>query len=325
MKRPLYRAGFTLIELLVVIAIIIGMLLPAVQQIRATAARMECSNNLKQIALAAVNYETTYKKMPPGIYGPPRTANDPYQYGSYRNIGALAAILPQMELDQIFKYTSGSQKFYEWAEFVNYKKAKSPWWTNSAAWGAAHYRIASYICPADNPYERNNVGVSLNAMGYTQLMVYYPAGAADNLGRTNYLGVAGTIGTTADGFYSRYEGIMTSQSGHSMAQIASRDGASQTFLFGEAIGTDAPGATAFSYSWMGAGSLATYWGTDPRLNNWYQYSSNHPGVVQFARADGSVNPVLRRVGNHVTWSTSWYNYQRASGFKDRETFSMDNL
>jgi prepilin-type N-terminal cleavage/methylation domain-containing protein len=91
------RNAFTLVELLVVIAIIgilIALLLPAVQAAREAARRSQCQNNLKQIALGVLNYESTYRQFPPSMQYPSGTVSDGWS--------AQSRILPFLEQESLF-------------------------------------------------------------------------------------------------------------------------------------------------------------------------------------------------------------------------------
>ena len=109
--RKACRSGFTLIELLVVIAVIgilTGLLLPAVQSAREAARRSQCTNNMKQIALAAENHESQKGFFPPGINVSPYSVdpnpsynNAPPFAGPYT--GCLAYLLPYVEQGNVYQ------------------------------------------------------------------------------------------------------------------------------------------------------------------------------------------------------------------------------
>jgi prepilin-type N-terminal cleavage/methylation domain-containing protein len=119
------RSGFTLIELLVVIAIIailIGLLVPAVQQVRESANRTQCANNLKQIGLACHSYHDTYKRLPPG--------------GDARGFSAQTLVLPFLEQGNLYRT-------------INFNV--SP--LNPANSLAAGEVIPVFVCPSDPQFD----------------------------------------------------------------------------------------------------------------------------------------------------------------------------
>jgi prepilin-type N-terminal cleavage/methylation domain-containing protein/prepilin-type processing-associated H-X9-DG protein len=110
MRAAHARTAFTLVELLVVIAVIgilVGLLLPAVQSAREAARRMQCQNNLKQIGLAIMNYESANRRLPMGWNG----MHDPMQGTTYR-WSFLAAILPYLEQGNLHDDLNLSRTLY---------------------------------------------------------------------------------------------------------------------------------------------------------------------------------------------------------------------
>jgi prepilin-type N-terminal cleavage/methylation domain-containing protein len=319
--RPRTRLGFTLIELLVVIAIIailIGLLLPAVQKIREAANRMKCSNNLKQIALGAHNYESANQTFPTGLRTDPGN-----NQGSLCSV--LANLLPYVEQDNAYRLipTAMLQKGYV-----------GPWWgsislgTNAPGITAGRTKISTYICPSDGGQFSQNTGVFIGmVISGNVLTGWYNAngGNAQDAGRSNYIGSAGMFGPLYP-----YAGVYYADSETRIAELS--DGTSNTVMFGECLGGAETGARDFALAWMGAGSLPFYWGL-PSPAQWYTYGSKHSGVIQFAYGDGSVRRMRKGIAltadanfnEGVPSTTDWRQLQRAVGMHDGEIADTNML
>jgi prepilin-type N-terminal cleavage/methylation domain-containing protein/prepilin-type processing-associated H-X9-DG protein len=311
--------GFTLIELLVVIAIIavlISLLLPAVQSAREAARRAQCVNNMKQLALAVMNYESSNSCLPPVELD--CTCETP---GSIHNGPSwLVAVCPQMEQSQIYNAYNYS---ITWRSYPNVTVVNA--------------QIASLICPSETVPDKTPLQGS-----YTSAPIPIPAGVPFLQAHTTYAGCSGiyysdyrSSTSLQDPCYAVWagteKGVIVGDNKITLASIT--DGTSNTFMLGEtAIGTLTTNPASFinqlSSRWWQIG----FWYSGEfdceypinaykRLNlqafppgivtpgDWTTAEgavSFHPGGCNFAFCDGSVRFIKETIA-------SWSPYNPATG------------
>ncbi|WP_337175060.1 DUF1559 domain-containing protein [Paludisphaera sp.] len=307
---PRRRPGFTLIELLVVIAIIavlIALLLPAVQAAREAARRSQCTNNLKQIALAMHNYQSALNTLPPGKKGD--------AWGSW-----MVFMLP---------YIEAVSAYNAWNYYGNNSGDPGTIDFDFRYNGAANItvtsaRISAFMCPSDGGSQTlSGIGITVN--GVTKLVTSqnYVVNFGNTMMQQRPLeGVTfGGAPFTCIGSpfvdiagYREREQAGIPNTCYSFAAIS--DGLSNTMMVSELlVGQPTNGLDLRGFSWCGPLGTYTAWtgpnsraadvlwpglcnspvgsGTNPPCVNadvtWYNAArSKHPGGVNVAMCDGSV-------------------------------------
>jgi len=195
------QRGFTLIELLVVIAIIavlIALLLPAVQQAREAARRTQCKNNMKQLGLAAMNYESTHKRFPTS--------------GKGVDLGQVVQYMfPQSFFTMILPYTDQAPLYAQLNLSLHY---------SNAANNATQTKITAFLCPSNA-----NTVPDTQGYGYTDYMPVAFVDIDPVTGIRNQL-VAPNLNATVDSLFGLY--------GNPIA--AATDGTSTTVAIFESAG-----------------------------------------------------------------------------------------
>ena len=279
-SAPRPRRAFTLIELLVVIAIIailIGLLLPAVQKVREAAARVQCSNNLKQMIIGLHNYHSSYERFP-AAFENPRSAPYPDYFSS--SWAWSSFLLPYIEQENIYRGLNVSENTRPGVAppglgIQSLKPSDLP--NNLGQAKVKTFRCPSDLGPDNNP-KRTDFALS------------------------NYRAVAGPYTYPGITPNMDFGGVFYQNSRTKMVDIT--DGTSQTLAIGECMYDERTGKTACIWpafsGWVppgsGSGSVrisdVMWWvdqstaqvnGSAPQA-----FSSRHPGGAFFGFCDGSV-------------------------------------
>lgn len=224
-------SGFTLVELLVVIAIIgilVALLLPAVQAAREAARRSSCVNNLKNCALGAINYESTYKRFPPGA----RYSTRP-EVG-YNGFSWQVEVLPFMEEAPSADVIKNKQQE---ALAANPRVPLNPYAIsatdpNNSELRAVTFAISAiFECPSDGEAFDNVPGNNREAgVPASNYYAVSGAGRTRNVDFDNDNRIQATAGEDYSGDAPK-DGIMTAGLGSKTGQVT--DGLSKTLLIGE--------------------------------------------------------------------------------------------
>ncbi|WP_165225371.1 DUF1559 domain-containing protein [Aquisphaera insulae] len=292
-RRPA-RPGFTLIELLVVIAIIavlIALLLPAVQAAREAARRAQCTNNLKQIALATLNYEASSGCFPPGHYF------TRYSWGWYYGSNVFVQLLQHFEQQATHNAFNFSLSSYDAPNHTVAGAALSVLWCPSDAAASERFPIDADLQNFYGPPAAGFAGVTFSSY------------AANNGPWILYFDISdpgmdpAVVAPGYRAWANSTRGVIFP--GSSIRLGAITDGTSNTFAFGEhAHGILAPGDQKTSQHWHSGWWGDTQFDTINAINAyrtlrreiaagaWWiplrSASSFHPGGANFAFCDGSV-------------------------------------